>query len=76
MTLTQEKYTPIPDAVYPTQIEENYAAAKWVAAHGAEIGVDGSRLAVAGDSVGGRAYLRSGVRPAPAVFIRELTLTA
>jgi acetyl esterase len=47
------EYTPIPDAVYPTQIEENYAAATWVAAHGAEIGVDGSRMAVAGNSVGG-----------------------
>ncbi|HTM95797.1 MAG TPA: alpha/beta hydrolase [Croceibacterium sp.] len=47
------EYTPIPDAVYPTQIEENYAAAKWVAAHGDEIGVDGSRMAVAGNSVGG-----------------------
>jgi acetyl esterase len=47
------EYTPIPDAVYPTQIEEIYAAAKWVAAHGAEIGVDGTRMAVAGNSVGG-----------------------
>jgi acetyl esterase len=47
------EYTPIPDAVYPTQIEENYAAAKWVVAHGADIGVDGSRMAVAGNSVGG-----------------------
>jgi acetyl esterase len=47
------EYTPIPDAIYPTQIEENYAAAKWVAKNGAEIGVDGSRLVVAGNSVGG-----------------------
>jgi acetyl esterase len=47
------EYTPIPDAVYPTQIEEIYAAAKWVAAHGKEIGVDGTRMAVAGNSVGG-----------------------
>ncbi|WP_432761379.1 alpha/beta hydrolase [Rhizobium mayense] len=47
------EYTPIPDAVFPTQIEESYAAAKWVAAHGDEIGVDGSRMAVAGNSVGG-----------------------
>jgi len=47
------EYTPIPDAIYPTQIEESHAAAKWVAAHGAEIGVDGSRMAVAGNSVGG-----------------------
>lgn len=47
------EYTPIPDAVFPIQIEQSYAAAKWVAAHGAEIGVDGNRLAVAGNSVGG-----------------------
>lgn len=47
------EYTPIPDAVFPTQVEQNYAAAKWVAENGKEIGVDGSRLAVAGNSVGG-----------------------
>jgi acetyl esterase len=47
------EYTPIPDAVYPTQIEESYAVAKWVAECGAEIGVDGTRMAVAGNSVGG-----------------------
>jgi acetyl esterase len=47
------EYTPIPEAVYPTQIEEVYATATWVAAHGDEIGVDGSRMAVAGNSVGG-----------------------
>jgi acetyl esterase len=47
------EYTPIPDAVYPTQIEEIYGAVKWVAAHGEEIGVDGRRLAIAGNSVGG-----------------------
>ena len=47
------EYTPIPDAVFPTQVEQNYVAAKWVSEHGAEIGVDGSRIAVAGNSVGG-----------------------
>jgi len=47
------EYTPIPDAVFPTQVEQNYAAAKWIGRHGAEIGVDGSRIAVAGNSVGG-----------------------
>jgi acetyl esterase len=47
------EYTPIPDAVFPTQVEQSYAAAQWVAQHGAEIGVDGSRMAVAGNSVGG-----------------------
>jgi len=47
------EYTPIPDAVYPTQVEENYAAAQWVEKHGKEFGIDGSRMAVAGNSVGG-----------------------
>ena len=46
-------YTPSPEARFPVAIEEAYAATQWVAAHGAEIGVDGSRLAVAGNSVGG-----------------------
>jgi acetyl esterase/lipase len=34
-------------------INQAYAATRWVAAHGNEIGVDGSRLAVVGNSVGG-----------------------
>jgi len=46
-------YTPSPEAQYPVAINEAYAATKWVAAHGDEIGVDGSRLAVVGNSVGG-----------------------
>ena len=47
------EYTPIPDAIYPTQLEEIYAAAKWVVSKGLENGLDGSRMAVAGNSVGG-----------------------
>ncbi|WP_428307696.1 alpha/beta hydrolase [Lacipirellula sp.] len=46
-------YTPSPEAQYPTAINQVYAATKWVAAHGSEINVDGSRLAVVGNSVGG-----------------------
>jgi acetyl esterase/lipase len=46
-------YTPAPEARYPTAINQAYAATRWVAEHGKEIGVDGSRLAVAGNSVGG-----------------------
>lgn len=46
-------YTPSPEARYPIAINEAYAATRWVAEHGAEIGVDGKRLAVAGNSVGG-----------------------
>lgn len=46
-------YTPSPEAKYPTAINQAYAATQWVAERGNEIGVDGSRLAVAGNSVGG-----------------------
>jgi acetyl esterase len=46
-------YTPTPDAQFPVAINQGYAATKWVAENGKEIGVDGSRLAVAGNSVGG-----------------------
>lgn len=46
-------YTPSPEAKYPVAINQAYAATEWAAAHGNEINVDGSRLAVAGNSVGG-----------------------
>ncbi|GAB3606578.1 alpha/beta hydrolase [Conyzicola nivalis] len=47
------EYTPSPEAKYPTAIEQGYAAAQWITASGAEEGFDTSRIAVAGDSVGG-----------------------
>ena len=46
-------YSRSPEARYPIAIEEVYATVQWVAKHGAELGLDGERLAVAGDSVGG-----------------------
>ncbi|WP_433694210.1 alpha/beta hydrolase [Herbaspirillum seropedicae] len=46
-------YTPSPEAGYGVAINQAYAATKWVAEHGKEINVDGKRLAVAGNSVGG-----------------------
>ncbi|MFZ6769413.1 alpha/beta hydrolase [Undibacterium sp. Di26W] len=46
-------YTPSPEAGYGVAIQQAYAATKWVAEHGKDIQVDGSRLAVAGNSVGG-----------------------
>jgi acetyl esterase/lipase len=46
-------YTRTPEATYPQAINEIYAATKWVANKGKEIGVDGTRLAVIGNSVGG-----------------------
>ena len=46
-------YTPSPEAQYPTAIEQAYAATEWVAEYGEKINVDGTRLAVVGNSVGG-----------------------
>lgn len=46
-------YTPSPEAQYPVAINQAYAALKWVAENGSEIDVDGKRLAVVGNSVGG-----------------------
>ncbi|YCI27741.1 alpha/beta hydrolase [Erwinia sp. PK3-005] len=46
-------YTPSPEAHYPVAINQAYAATRWVAEHGQEIGVDGKRLALVGNSVGG-----------------------
>ncbi|RSM66045.1 esterase [Amycolatopsis sp. WAC 01376] len=47
------EYDRSPEARYPVAIEQNYAVAKWVAEHGAENGLDNTRIAIAGDSVGG-----------------------
>jgi acetyl esterase len=46
-------YTHSPEAKYPTAIEEAYAATTYISEHGKTFNLDSSRLAVAGDSVGG-----------------------
>jgi acetyl esterase len=47
------EYTSLPAAKFPTQLEECYAALKWISEHAQEFGADGTRIAVAGNSVGG-----------------------
>jgi acetyl esterase len=46
-------YTPSPEAQFPIPVEQCYAATKYVSENGKELGLDPSRLALAGDSVGG-----------------------
>lgn len=55
-------YTPTPDAAFPQAINEIYAATKWVAEHGDQIKVDGKRLAVVGNSVGGNMTAVTGLQ--------------
>jgi acetyl esterase/lipase len=47
------EYDLSPEARYPVAIEQNYAVAQWVVKQGVSKGLSASRLAVAGDSVGG-----------------------
>ncbi|MDQ2842990.1 MAG: alpha/beta hydrolase [Acidobacteriota bacterium] len=46
-------YDRAPEARYPIAIEQAYAATRYVSDHNEELGVDETRLAIAGDSVGG-----------------------
>ncbi|MFJ4811783.1 alpha/beta hydrolase [Streptomyces longwoodensis] len=47
------EYDLSPEARYPVAIEQNYTVAQWIVREGAAHGLDATRLAVAGDSVGG-----------------------
>lgn len=46
-------YTPAPEAKYPVQLEEDYAVLEYIVKNENKHNVDSSKLAVAGDSVGG-----------------------
>ncbi len=75
------EYRRSPEEHYPVPLEECYAATKWVAEHDSELGLDASRLAVAGDSAGGNmaavvcllAKERGGPRIAAQVLIYPAT---
>ncbi|THA57918.1 alpha/beta hydrolase [Streptomyces sp. A1136] len=47
------EYDLSPEVGYPVALEQNYAVARWIVAEGAANDLDGTRLAVVGDSAGG-----------------------
>ncbi|MCU1646112.1 MAG: alpha/beta hydrolase [Nocardia sp.] len=47
------EYDRSPEVRYPVANEQSYRVAQWVSTNGAEKGLDASRIAIAGDSVGG-----------------------
>jgi acetyl esterase/lipase len=47
------EYTSLPEARYPVQMNQAYAALEWTAKHASELGADPTRIAVVGNSVGG-----------------------
>ena len=47
------EYDRSPEARYPVAIEQAYATARWITHNGRSEGLDSTRIAIAGDSVGG-----------------------
>jgi acetyl esterase len=46
-------YRLAPEHKFPAAVDDAMTATEWIAAHGATLGIDASRLAVGGDSAGG-----------------------
>lgn len=46
-------YRLAPEHKFPTAFDDSWDAVQWIAAHGRELGVDTSKLALGGDSAGG-----------------------
>lgn len=53
------EYLPIPDASFPSQIEDTKAAVRYLAAHAEELNIDKHNIILSGDSSGGHTALMS-----------------
>lgn len=65
-------YAHMPEAVFPTAVEETAAALQWLHAHGAAWGIDPARLAFGGSSAGANVAMGAVVHlgPAGGAFLR------
>lgn len=52
MAVVGVDYSLSPEAKFPRAIEETAAVVRWLAGHGTQLGIDGARLALGGDSAG------------------------
>ncbi|MBS1814764.1 MAG: alpha/beta hydrolase [Acidobacteria bacterium] len=76
------EYDLVPNAHYPTQLDQAWAAVKYLQEHAAEYNVDASRIAVGGGSAGGelaaliglRVRMPTGVKPVKAVVLASAVL--
>jgi acetyl esterase len=57
VTVVGVDYALSPEAKFPQAIEECAAVVRWLAAHGGDWGIDGTRLLLGGDSAGGNLAL-------------------
>ncbi len=73
-------YRLAPEHPYPTPVEDCYAATVWTQARASDLGADGSRLAVMGDSAGGNiaaaVTLMARDRTGPAISFQVLVYPA
>lgn len=76
------EYDLVPAAHYPTQLDQAWAAVKYVQDHAAELGADADRIAVGGGSAGGELAALvglgvrkpAGVKPVKAVLLASAAL--
>lgn len=52
MAVVGVDYSLSPEAKFPRAVEETAAVVRWLAGHGTQLGIDGARLALGGDSAG------------------------
>ncbi|MBF4494515.1 alpha/beta hydrolase [Flavobacterium sp. MR2016-29] len=55
-------YTRAPEARYPQAVHEVYAVSQWLTENGNEIGVDGTKLGIVGNSAGGNLATASALK--------------